>query len=334
VASRPRLPASLPASDWWLEWNWSRCASTRSARAPRRLLKRLDTSLCCCIRPGVLIASRTRHQKLRRPTTPWRRVGVGPGPPTPALSRVDHAVSQTVRWWESTSRRSVPSKRRRSPMTARLVSPRDARLRRSAEQGYVRPMPRPKVGDIVEINLPDGQYAYGRVLRDASIGIYRGTLRISRCRCRLRLMRRARSARPAAPTTPRLSPFERSSIRSKQQPEQRQRPRPRPDPPRSRRTALSHATGMPSVPARDATLTGCGAAICGERLSIRATSRRGLLGLARRWVTGVLRGRVEIDVVVTLDERVSKQLPSTELSTPAADVRRACELGDLSWLEI
>lgn len=31
---------------------------------------------------------------------------------------------------------------------------------------------KPKVGDVVEIELPSGRYAYGRVLRDASIAIY------------------------------------------------------------------------------------------------------------------------------------------------------------------
>jgi Immunity protein 26 len=34
-------------------------------------------------------------------------------------------------------------------------------------------MSRPKLGDIVQIDLPNGRYAFGRVLRDASIGIYR-----------------------------------------------------------------------------------------------------------------------------------------------------------------
>src|SRR5262245_60254316 len=29
-----------------------------------------------------------------------------------------------------------------------------------------------KVGDVFQITLPDGQYAYGRVYRDASVGIY------------------------------------------------------------------------------------------------------------------------------------------------------------------
>ncbi len=38
-------------------------------------------------------------------------------------------------------------------------------------------MPKVKVevGDVVQIPLPDGRYAYGRVLRDASIGVYRVT---------------------------------------------------------------------------------------------------------------------------------------------------------------
>jgi hypothetical protein len=31
------------------------------------------------------------------------------------------------------------------------------------------------VGDILRIPLPDGRYAFGRVLRDASVGIYRET---------------------------------------------------------------------------------------------------------------------------------------------------------------
>jgi hypothetical protein len=34
---------------------------------------------------------------------------------------------------------------------------------------------RPRVGDVVQIALPNGRYAYGRVLRDASIAIYRQT---------------------------------------------------------------------------------------------------------------------------------------------------------------
>jgi len=38
---------------------------------------------------------------------------------------------------------------------------------------------RPKVGDVVQIELPNGGYAYGRVLRDASIAIYRQTSQIS-----------------------------------------------------------------------------------------------------------------------------------------------------------
>jgi hypothetical protein len=33
--------------------------------------------------------------------------------------------------------------------------------------------PRPAVGDIVEIALPDGTFAYGRVLKDASVAFYR-----------------------------------------------------------------------------------------------------------------------------------------------------------------
>jgi hypothetical protein len=35
---------------------------------------------------------------------------------------------------------------------------------------------KPKVGDVVEIMLPNGGAAYGRVLRDASIAVYRGAL--------------------------------------------------------------------------------------------------------------------------------------------------------------
>lgn len=31
----------------------------------------------------------------------------------------------------------------------------------------------PRVGDIFEIPLPDGRFAYGRVFRDAAVGIYR-----------------------------------------------------------------------------------------------------------------------------------------------------------------
>jgi hypothetical protein len=30
-----------------------------------------------------------------------------------------------------------------------------------------------KPGDVFQISLPDGRYAYGRVYRDASVGIYR-----------------------------------------------------------------------------------------------------------------------------------------------------------------
>jgi hypothetical protein len=29
-----------------------------------------------------------------------------------------------------------------------------------------------RVGDIFEIRLPDGRFAYGKVFRDASVGIY------------------------------------------------------------------------------------------------------------------------------------------------------------------
>src|SRR5688500_9770924 len=32
---------------------------------------------------------------------------------------------------------------------------------------------KPKLGDVFQILLPDGRYAYGRVFRDASVGIYR-----------------------------------------------------------------------------------------------------------------------------------------------------------------
>lgn len=32
---------------------------------------------------------------------------------------------------------------------------------------------RRKVGDVVQISLPDGRYAYGRLYRDASVGVYR-----------------------------------------------------------------------------------------------------------------------------------------------------------------
>lgn len=32
---------------------------------------------------------------------------------------------------------------------------------------------RPKVGDIFQIPLPDGRFAYGKVFWDASVGIYR-----------------------------------------------------------------------------------------------------------------------------------------------------------------
>lgn len=32
---------------------------------------------------------------------------------------------------------------------------------------------RPSVGDVVQIDLPNGTYAYGRVLRDASVAFYR-----------------------------------------------------------------------------------------------------------------------------------------------------------------
>lgn len=32
----------------------------------------------------------------------------------------------------------------------------------------------PKVGAIIEMTLPDGRFAYGRVLRDGAVGFYRG----------------------------------------------------------------------------------------------------------------------------------------------------------------
>lgn len=32
---------------------------------------------------------------------------------------------------------------------------------------------KPKIGDVVQITLPSGKYAYGRVLRDASVAFYR-----------------------------------------------------------------------------------------------------------------------------------------------------------------
>ena len=35
----------------------------------------------------------------------------------------------------------------------------------------------PAVGDVVQFSLPDGRYAYGRVLRDASVAFYRVTTR-------------------------------------------------------------------------------------------------------------------------------------------------------------
>lgn len=36
---------------------------------------------------------------------------------------------------------------------------------------------KPSVGDVVQFSLPDGSYAYGRVLRDASVAFYRVTTR-------------------------------------------------------------------------------------------------------------------------------------------------------------
>lgn len=32
---------------------------------------------------------------------------------------------------------------------------------------------KPKVGDVIQVELPTGRYAYGRVLRDASVAFYR-----------------------------------------------------------------------------------------------------------------------------------------------------------------
>jgi len=34
------------------------------------------------------------------------------------------------------------------------------------------PKKKPRIGDVVQISLPTGQYAYGRVYRDATIGVY------------------------------------------------------------------------------------------------------------------------------------------------------------------
>lgn len=34
---------------------------------------------------------------------------------------------------------------------------------------------RPKVGSVVQIALPDGRFAYGRVLRDGAVAFYRRT---------------------------------------------------------------------------------------------------------------------------------------------------------------
>ncbi|WP_353810498.1 Imm26 family immunity protein [Agromyces sp. SYSU T00194] len=34
---------------------------------------------------------------------------------------------------------------------------------------------RPKLGSVVQISLPDGRYAYGRVLRDGAVAFYRRT---------------------------------------------------------------------------------------------------------------------------------------------------------------
>ena len=34
---------------------------------------------------------------------------------------------------------------------------------------------RPRVGDVIQVTLPTGRYAYGRVLRDASVAFYSGT---------------------------------------------------------------------------------------------------------------------------------------------------------------
>lgn len=34
---------------------------------------------------------------------------------------------------------------------------------------------KPKVGDVIQVELPTGRYAYGRVLRDASVAFYEAT---------------------------------------------------------------------------------------------------------------------------------------------------------------
>lgn len=34
---------------------------------------------------------------------------------------------------------------------------------------------KPQVGDVIQLTLPSGRYAYGRVLRDASVAFYRET---------------------------------------------------------------------------------------------------------------------------------------------------------------
>jgi hypothetical protein len=34
---------------------------------------------------------------------------------------------------------------------------------------------KPQVGDVIQVTLPSGRYAYGRVLRDASVAFYRKT---------------------------------------------------------------------------------------------------------------------------------------------------------------
>jgi hypothetical protein len=39
----------------------------------------------------------------------------------------------------------------------------------------VKEIVKPKVGDIFQIALPDGRFAYGKVFRDASVGIYQKT---------------------------------------------------------------------------------------------------------------------------------------------------------------
>jgi hypothetical protein len=33
----------------------------------------------------------------------------------------------------------------------------------------------PRVGDVIQVTLPTGRYAYGRILRDAGVAFYSGT---------------------------------------------------------------------------------------------------------------------------------------------------------------